>query len=225
MTPEQTEAAHKIAEEFLKGALIRARAPSQRSIPGRAEYIERKREFNEASAEFKGFLKEVAHEFLSNVEDTAARARCGHWDDHVYLCCRAVELAACGEPLPPPLQEYMIVDAPVFKRRRGDRRPGNQSVDIAIAGAVIAIIEGRTRRMACKIVKEVLERRFKIKREVGAIRKAWEKYRHQATSSFLEDHHEFEMTVGERKFKSSDWLFRNNKWGPLITLLISSENK
>jgi hypothetical protein len=137
--------------------------------PTRSDYIDCKRKFDKAGAAYKQALVDFARTQATTVDERIVdAARQGDRDAHVYLWWVAVWLTAHTVPLPPLLQEYIVVDAPVFKRCRG-RRPGGDIVargGIALAVAVltrygIPLTRNRHTRTpgptACAIVVEILK--------------------------------------------------------------------
>jgi hypothetical protein len=177
--------ARALAKEYL--AHVLSCAVDTMAVPTRDDYLAIKREFDEASAEDKSLLRSFAR--CSAGPDQYARARRGDWDTHVHLCRAAVVLAAYAEPLPRMLQEYMIVDAPTFKQRRGRRTGGDRpNTDTAIAATVALLVNSgikrtrnrhrRTNRLtACLMVVEIL-RELGITRTEAAVEEICRKYRH-----------------------------------------------
>jgi hypothetical protein len=132
-------------------------------------------------------VREIREDDLPLLIDAARRE---HQLYHEILCQLAADLTLCGRPLPIALQEYMTVDAPAFKRRRGHPRGGDTFRDAAIAAAVQAVVEqgfNRTRNRrrrgdasACSIVAEVLRKRFRFNITEAGVEKIWERFRNTA---------------------------------------------
>jgi hypothetical protein len=120
-----------------------------------------------------------------------AEARQGDWDAHDWLWQTAILLTARAVPLPPLLQEYLVVDAPTFKGRRGrPRGSGDGSKRIGIAIVVEILTRSGLQRSrhprtrsdsptACSIVVEAL-RELGITKTEGAVKKIFEQHRSTA---------------------------------------------
>jgi hypothetical protein len=110
--------------------------------PTRDEYLSLKREFDEADAAGKRDLQQNACEKDNEFREfLIAEARRGVEQAHFTLWWDALWCTACAVPLPPPLQEYMTVDAPAFKRHHGRQvRPVPTYEDQCIAGMVSLLI-------------------------------------------------------------------------------------
>jgi hypothetical protein len=184
MEPQEARA---LAKEFLAHELSCAVAVDTFAVPTRDEYLAIKREFDKASAEDKSLLRRFAR--CSAGPNKYARARRGDWNTHVHLCRAAVVLTAYAEPLPPLLQEYMIVDAPAFRRRQGRSTGGNRPNANAAIAATVALLtnnsikrtRNRQRRAnrltACLMVAEILRELGITKTEV-AVEEICRKYPH-----------------------------------------------
>jgi hypothetical protein len=161
--------------------------------PTRDDYLRVKREYDEADAAGKQALRRKAfeedNEFRECLIDLAKQ---GAEQAHFALLWDALYRAAYAEPLPPLLQEYMLIDAPTFKRRHGGQPqllPAYE--DQCIAGAVALLVQNgvnpyryRDRAgawTACALVAEALRkaadilRRRDLKKAEGAVAKIYER--------------------------------------------------
>jgi hypothetical protein len=192
VTPKH-QAIRDVAKMFLADQLSRC---GPVVLPTRGQYLILTRMLD-TGAKGAPFRKDFAHHYAATVasESGVTKGRQGDWIAHVQLCRAAGLLTAYAEPLPPLLQEYMIVDALTFKRRRGRRTGGDHpNAKVAIAAAVAMLVNSglnRTRNRytrsssptACSIVVEILQelRKLgitKITKTEAAVEKICEQHRH-----------------------------------------------
>jgi hypothetical protein len=165
--------------------------------PTRDDYLDYKREFDEADAAGKRDLQRISHDAGVDehkyYEDMAASARRGTEVAHLTLWWDALSYTAYAIPLPPPLQEYMTVDAPAFKRRPGGQERLFPTYETECIAGMVALLarnginpyRHRNSRSdaptACSIVAVALQKaannlqRPELKKTEGAVEKLYEK--------------------------------------------------
>jgi hypothetical protein len=190
-SPADTEAALRAkaaARIFLTGVTAQGDERETVPAPSRDEYL-KLRELAARKGWVSSSLIGPAASRDGWIKDAISKAKKGDQDAHFELWRIAYAHAACTEPLS-PLLEYMIVDAPAFKPRRGRPARGDpEPVDGTIASAVAILVKlaglsvypprephAMSPPTACAIVAEVLWDVAGIRKTPGAIEKIYERH-------------------------------------------------
>jgi hypothetical protein len=181
--------------------------------PGRDEYLRMRKVASNRKppeppphadvAEWKGRMAQLAAAnaaaWEARVAELVPRARKGDRDAYISLRWMACSSVACDAPLHPLLLEYMVVDAPEFRRCGGrPARRGDDKIAMRIANAVAVLVRltglpihrpGKPDPAApptvCSIVAEVLWDGARIPKTAGAIEKIYQHYYSPATRRSL----------------------------------------